>query len=276
LPLPPFAIATVSQGRASRQCRLTVDTNRYAVPAHSAGHALLRTPSPDRRCLSLGDQRIARHASSDERHTESEDPDHPTPLLEQRKKARDHTIFLRFLALSPRAEAYSLQWETRRLTPHHHVRNMVALRDISPPEAVARAMDDACVSEAFSSEYIAKLFEQRARFTPEARAFHLTRRADRLEGRLAPPDLRMYHASTPTEPRATEEPTMMPERPTRPGVTPPLRDVDPPLNSVQLPCIAAQYGEWATHAAHKAWSPVDSLAGLLEGGVALSQRHRVK
>jgi transposase len=34
LPLHPFAIATVSQVRASRQCRITLDTNRYSVPAH--------------------------------------------------------------------------------------------------------------------------------------------------------------------------------------------------------------------------------------------------
>jgi hypothetical protein len=33
LPLPPCDIATVSQVRASRQCRITLDTNRYSVPA---------------------------------------------------------------------------------------------------------------------------------------------------------------------------------------------------------------------------------------------------
>jgi hypothetical protein len=33
LPLHPFDIATVSQGRASRQFRITLDTNRYSVPA---------------------------------------------------------------------------------------------------------------------------------------------------------------------------------------------------------------------------------------------------
>jgi transposase len=203
LPLHPFDIATVSQVRASRQFRITVDTNRYSVPTHYAGQALLLKTSPDRLCLYLGDQLIARHARSDERHTDIEDPDHPTPLLEQRKKARDHKIFMRFLALSPRAEAYDLQLETRRLNPHHHVRKIVALSDIYPPEAVARAMDDACVYEAFSSEYIANLLEQRARFTPEASALHLTRREDLLEVRLEPPDLSMYHAYTPTEPHAT-------------------------------------------------------------------------
>ena len=40
LPLHPFDIATVSQVRASRQFRITLETNRYSVPAHYAGHAL--------------------------------------------------------------------------------------------------------------------------------------------------------------------------------------------------------------------------------------------
>jgi hypothetical protein len=63
---------------------------------------------------------------------------------------------------------------------------------------VARAMDDALTYEAFSAEYIANLLEQRARFTPEASALHLTRRADLLEISLAPPDLSLYHAIPPT------------------------------------------------------------------------------
>ena len=76
----------------------------------------------------------------------------------------------------------------------HHVRKMVALSDLYAPEVVSRAMEEALVYEAFSSEYIANLLEQRARCTPEASALHLTRRGDLLDVRLAPPDLSMYHA----------------------------------------------------------------------------------
>jgi transposase len=194
VPVHPFDIATVSQVRASRQFRITVETNRYSVPAQYAGHALTLKTYPDRLCIYLGDQLIARHVRRYDRHTDVEDPDHPKPLLEQRKKARDHKLFMRFLALSPRAEAYYLQLEARRLNPHHHVRKIVALSDIYAPEAVARAMEDAFVYEAFSSEYIANLVEQRARCTPEASALHLTRRGDLLDVSLAPPDLNIYHA----------------------------------------------------------------------------------
>ena len=81
----------------------------------------------------------------------------------------------------------------------HHVRKMVALSDLYAPEVVSRAMEEALVYEAFSSEYIANLLEQRARCTPEASALHLTRRADLLEVRLAQPDLSIYQATLPPE-----------------------------------------------------------------------------
>src|SRR3989442_1331089 len=62
LPLHPFDIATVAQVRASRQFRLTLETNRYSVPAHYAGPVLTLKTSPDRLCVSLGDALVARHA----------------------------------------------------------------------------------------------------------------------------------------------------------------------------------------------------------------------
>jgi len=160
---------------------------------------------PDRLCLYVGEQLVARHTRRYERFQDIEEPDHPKPLLEQRKKARDHKVFMRFLALSPRAEAYYLKLEERRLNPHHHVRKIVALSDIYPPAAVARAMEDAFVYEAFSSDYIAHLVEQRARFTPEASALHLTRRGDLLDVSLAPPDLSIYSAIPQPPLPATEE-----------------------------------------------------------------------
>jgi Mu transposase-like protein len=197
LPVHPFDIATVSQVRTSRQFRITLETNRYSVPAYLAGQALTLKTYPDRLCIYLGDQLIARHGRSYDRYGDFEDPDHPKPLLEQRKKARDHQLFMRFLALSPRAETYYLKLEQRRLNPHHHVRKIVALSDIYGQEAVARAMEDAFAYEAFASDYIANLLEQRARFIPEASALHLTRREDLLEVRLQPPDLSIYQATLP-------------------------------------------------------------------------------
>lgn len=199
LPLNPFDIATVSQVRASRQFRITLDTNRYSVPAHLAGQALTLKTYPDRLCLYYQNHLVARHTRSYDRHRDFEDPDHPKPLLEQRKKARDHQVFKRFLALSPQAELYYRQLEQRRLNPHHHVRKIVALSDVYGQDAVARALHDAADCGAFAADYIANLLEQRAHFTPEASPLHLTRREDLLDLHLPPPDLSLYQDPTPSD-----------------------------------------------------------------------------
>jgi len=204
VPLQPCDIATGSQVHASRQLRLTVETKRSSVPAQYASHALTLQTSPERRCISLGDQRMARHARRDDRHTDVEAPAHPKPLLEQRKKARDHNVFMCFLALSPRAEAYSLPLEARRLNPHHHVRTLGALSDSDTPEAGARAMEEALVYEAFSSAYSATLVEPRAQCPPAARARHLPRRGALLDVSLAPPALSIDHVHSPPGSHDTE------------------------------------------------------------------------
>jgi hypothetical protein len=185
--------------RASRQFRITLDTNRYSVPAYLAGQAMTLKTYPDRLCLYYNNQLVARHSRSYDRHGDFEDPDHPKPLLEQRKKARDHQLFKRFLALSPQAEGYYRQLEQRRLNPHHHVRKIVALSDVYGPDAVARALHDAADCGAFAADYIANLLEQRAHSTPEARPLHLTRREDLLDLHLQPPDLSLYQDSTPSD-----------------------------------------------------------------------------
>lgn len=204
LPLYPYAIATVSQVRASRQFRLPLDPNRSSVPAHLAGHALTLKSYPDRLCIYQGETLVARHTRRYDRHLDLEDPDHPKPLLAHRKKARDHTLFMRFLALVPSAEPSDLTLEERRFNAARHVRHIVALRDISGQDAVARALDDALAYEAFSSDSIANLLEQRARFTPEASPLRLSRRQDLLDIRIEQPDLSMYH-HRPHEHPDTEE-----------------------------------------------------------------------
>ena len=194
LPLPdnPFDIATISQVRASSQFRITVDTNRYSVPAEYAGAGLTLKTYPDRLCIYCDEKLIARHARSYERHQDFEDPDHPKELLVQRKKAGERKIFMRFLALSPKAEQYYQKLEQRRMNPQHHVRKIVALSEIYGADKVSRAMEDAFTFQAFSSEYIANLLEQRTRCLPEPGALYLTRREDLLDIKVQQPDLSIY------------------------------------------------------------------------------------
>ena len=59
---------------------------------------------------------------------------------------------------------------------------------------MGRAIEDALEYQAFSSEYIANILEQRARRLPEPGALHLTRREDLLDLELPDPDLSIYDA----------------------------------------------------------------------------------
>lgn len=192
LPVYPYDIATVSQARASSQFRISLDTNRYSVPAEYAGARLTVKCYPDWVCIYCDNKLIARHVRSYDRHQDFEDPDHPKELLAQRKKASDQKIFMRFLALSPQADLYYRKLAQRRMNPTHHVRKIVALSEIYNPESVARAMEDAFAFQAFSCEYIANLLEQRSRCLPEPGALHLTRSEDLLDIKIEQPDLTIY------------------------------------------------------------------------------------
>jgi transposase len=196
LPVNGFDIATVSPQRASSQFRITIDTNRYSVPAEYAGRRLTVKTDPERICVYAGEKLIARHIRSYERYQDFEDPDHPKALLAQRKKARDQKIFMRFIALSPKADLYYRKLAERRLNPQQHVRKIVALSEIYGKEPVTRAIEDAFIFEAFSSEYITNLLQQRARFPKEPAALHLTRREDLLDIRLEHPDLTIYERNS--------------------------------------------------------------------------------
>ena len=110
----------------------------------------------------------------------------------QRKQARDQTLLLRFLGLSPHAEPYARKLEDKRLNTHHHIQKIVALSEIYGPEKVARALQDALAFEAYGCEYIANLLEQRERPDQAPAALPLTRRQDLLDLQLPPADLNPY------------------------------------------------------------------------------------
>ena len=66
-------------------------------------------------------------------------------------------------------------------------------------------MADALEYGAFAADYIANLLEQRARFTPQASPFYLTRREDLLDLPLQPPDLSLSQETRPTPDHPAEE-----------------------------------------------------------------------
>jgi transposase len=188
----PYDIARIASVRASKQFRVTLDTNHYSIPAQYASRRVTLKAYPDRVCIYHQDQLIARHTRSYDRHQDIEDPDHPKALLAQRRNAREQRLLMRFLALSPGAQAYYQGLEQRRLNPRHHLRKIVALAEIYGDQALARAIEDGPAFHAFSCEYITNLLEMRQRKLPEAAALTLTRNQDLLELEIEAPDLSAY------------------------------------------------------------------------------------
>lgn len=191
-----YDLARVLSLRASSQFRITLDTNRYSVPAEYANQRLTVKAYPERLCLYHQDRLIARHVRSFDRHQDIEDPDHPKALLEQRKSAREQRLLSQFLALSIKAPAYYEGLVARRFNARGHARKILALAEIYGQEACGRVIEDALVFNAFSSEYIAHLLESRARTKSAPMSpLSLTRRADLLELELPEPDLSIYEVS---------------------------------------------------------------------------------
>jgi hypothetical protein len=192
LPDQPYDVGVIRPARATRQFRVTVDTNAYSVPAEYAGAALTLKLYPDHLCLYQQDKLIARHVRCYDRHRDIENPDHPRELLQQRRRAADQKVLQRLLSLTPKAEEFYQGLHERRLNILMHVRKIVALSEIYGPEQTRRAIEDALEFQAFSCEYVANLLEQRQRLLPEPGALHLTRRQDLLELELPEPNLGLY------------------------------------------------------------------------------------
>ena len=193
-PLNPagFDLGRVGLARATKQFRVPLDSNHYTVPSRYAGQRLTLKAYADRVCIYDGEQLVARHIRSMDRHQHIEDPEHERQLLVQRTNAREQRLVVNFLALSPRAQAYREGLEAKRVNARVHLRKILALAELHGTEAVARALDDGLELQAFSAEYIANILAARRRIGPEPAALSLTRRADLLELELPEPDLSIY------------------------------------------------------------------------------------
>ena len=191
----PYDCALIDSARVDRQFRVHADGNRYSVPARYAGRKLLRKLYPEQICFYDGEKLVAEHLRSYERGQDILNPEHVQPVLERKHRADEQHLLKRFLALSPQAETYYRQLAERKLSWRLHVRKIVALAEAYGVEKVARALADALVYQAFSSEYIANILEQRERRLPDPGPLHLARKQDLLDLQLPDPDLSVYETT---------------------------------------------------------------------------------
>jgi len=193
LPAGPHPCTVTKTVSATSRFRVTVDTNRYSVPAAFASQKLTLRLAADR--VTLYDSRqqfIADHPRCYGRRQSVASPEHERELVLRTRYARDQHQLSRFLTLGPAADAYLAGLRERRPDWRGHVKRINALVEIHGRDGVARLLQDACEHHAFSSEYVLNILEARKRTLPEPGALHLTRGHDLLELDLPEPDLDIY------------------------------------------------------------------------------------
>jgi transposase len=187
-----YAAVQTRTVRASRRCRVTVETNRYSVPARQAGARLTLQLSSDRVRLYADTVLVADHARSHGRRADVENPDHGRELEERKRGGARQRLLARFLALTPAAGPYHGGLQERRLNAGHHLARILGLVPAYGETAVGEAIENAHQLGAYSSDYIVNLLEQRARRLPEAGPLLLTRATEALQIELSAPDLSPY------------------------------------------------------------------------------------
>lgn len=196
LPPRPYDCATSAPVAVNSQFRIRLQANRYSVPARYAGRTLLLKLTPERLWVYDGEQLVAEHLRSYERGRDFEHPEHAAPLLERKRRADAQILLKRFLALSPMAETYYRQLAARKLSWRLHIRKILALAEVYGAEKTARAIADAITFQAYSSDYIANILEQRQRNLPLPGPLQLAHKQDLLELSLPEPDLSVYQPQT--------------------------------------------------------------------------------
>lgn len=189
----PYAAVRTFTVRASRRCRVTIDTNRYSVPLKYAGVLLTAQLSSDLVRLYAETTLVAEHVRRFGRRLDLENPDHVRELEAQKKTGARQRLLLRFLELTPAAGPYHRALAERRMNAGHHLHRIVELIPAYGAEAVGAAIASAHELGAYSSDYIVNLLEQRARRLPEPGPLHLTRAPEALELELPAPDLTPYN-----------------------------------------------------------------------------------
>ena len=192
LPALAYDAAALKPVTASSRCRVIFEANRYSIPHLYASQKLTLKVYPERLCIYHHETLIATHPRSYDRRQDIHNPDHTKELLAQRVKARQQTLLLAFLNLTPDAQIYCRKLEEKRLNAPHHIQKIVALSEIYGVDQVARAIADAITFEAYGCEYIANILEQRQRTPVTPSALHLTRRQDLLELEIPAADLTPY------------------------------------------------------------------------------------
>jgi transposase len=198
LPPTPYECCVEKQTNADSRFRVTVDTNRYSVPAEFASrHVTLRRYADRIVVLNPADGRLlADHPRSYARKQDIAIPEHERSLILRTRHGADRRLLSTFLTLGPAAEPYLAGLQERRPDWRSHLRQINALAEVHGRDQAARALADALEHRAFAADCILALLRTRRNIQGEPGPLHVTRRQDLLDLTVPEPDLTIYQRCT--------------------------------------------------------------------------------
>lgn len=160
LPLSPFDCDWVETLTASKDYRVTFDTNRYTVPPLYAGLPLTVRASDHEVKIFKENRLIAVHHRSWGKYKPVEDPKHTEEVLEEKRRAEAAKGRDLFLSLGNGAEEYLKGlFRTPRSLPHE-LKKINALVTVYGKTEVLQAISQALPFKAFGSEYLKNIILQ--------------------------------------------------------------------------------------------------------------------
>jgi transposase len=106
LPVHPFETDLVMPVHSGKTIYVRFDLNDYSIPPRAVGHPLTVSASETTVRILDGQQEIARHRRSYDRHELIVDPDHQEALLAEKRKAAGSTAGGRLANAVPESEAF--------------------------------------------------------------------------------------------------------------------------------------------------------------------------
>jgi len=195
LPLFGYDISLGRRVRASNRCQVSFEANRYSIPFKHAGALLELRATPTAIEIYHQDKLIAEHPRCYARAQEISNPDHTSQLLKERKRGEDAALLARFLAISPKAEAYYGAMHLRELNTMSHVRRILMLEQHYGRATLAAALEDALDLGALGSDYLHNLLQHRQALAPLLGELHLTHGAELLQIELPDADCSRFESS---------------------------------------------------------------------------------
>lgn len=193
-PINEYDCATIRNVRASKQALVTLDTNRYSVPAQYTGKLLRMKVFPYRLALYHNESLIARHVRFYDRHRYLIDDEHQKSIDIAQHSKRTKKRLLQFMALNPKAQEFYQLLKQKHLGATQHVKRILELIPVYGKEQVAEAVALAVERNAISHLYVENIIKHHHQPLSTYATVSLAHKQELLELSLPEPDISIYEA----------------------------------------------------------------------------------